>query len=626
MRCGECNQRNSVAAGSCAFCGQKFEKKIVPMSLKISVAAAALGLIVGVSAIASSLLSTFGHSNVPLKAVAQHISAGPKSPEEAQSLKLQLERTLKEQLLACGKLPSGELLTKLQSQLPNAVFEVFVFDLPRGMKVVEVDCVLQSTDFLISQDAKKELRVDELRGLGVYDEGRVITSGDGTTKLILLGHNNVEMKQLPTVKVFEQNAKGKFSDVTAQMVPPVSGHGNAKFIGNLPDIKVDGNLVASSQEEKLFTGALPAKEVSTTTILRLKDGKYVKEQDLGSKEFSALYAVASALVSPAALETYKGYLTSDVKDFIQARDFHAIALPPSFSVGTVDSQKKGRRRSEGGHSYLLTSTNGTKFAVTLSPGHGGYVASSIRKADSEVANALPETKSEPNPSEVQSVAVSQPEPTVIQAPTPAPTPVVVEKPKKEPKIEKIEKVEKKPEKKEREEVAEAPSSQSSRGSGVAVHNVSMRSSPKSGRSIGIVRRGDTVKILSKENSWYRVSVNGQTGYVWSGMIRASKGATASTASESEKPAKVAKEKKESKPVKENKEVKVAKESKESKESKEAKVAKSKAETNKLVMLEKEKEKAAKAKTTPAKAQPDRKTSYVDKRPKNNTSEEPTFVP
>ncbi len=615
MRCGECNQRNSVAAGSCAFCGQKFEKKSLPMSLKISIAAAGLGLIVGVSAIASSLMSSFGHSNVPLKAIAQHISAGPKSPEEAQSLKLQLERVLKEQLLKCGSLPSGELLTKLQSQLPNAVFEVFVFDLPRGMKLVEVDCVLQSTDFLISQDTKKELRVDEVRGLGVYDEGRIITSGDGTTKLILLGHNNVEMKQLPTVKVFEQNAKGKFSDVTAQMVPPVSGHGNAKFIGNLPDIKVEGNLVVSSQDEKLFAGTLPAKEVSTTTILRLKDGKYVKEQDLGSKEFSALYAVASALVSPAALETYKGYLTGDVKDFIQAKDYHAITLPPSFSVGALESGKK-KRRSEGGHTYLLTSINGNKFAVTLSGGRGGYVASSIRTADSEMANALPEPKAEQNSSEAQTVAVTQREPAVVQTPVASPAPVVVEKPKKEPKIEKVTKNERK---KEREIVSEAPST--SRENGVAVHNVSMRSAPKHGRSIGIVRRGDNVKILSKDGSWYRVSVNGQTGYVWAGMIRANKGVT--TVSEPEKPVKVAKEKakekKESKPVKE---VKVAKESKE----KESKVAKSKAETNKLVMVAKEKEKASKTKATPAKSQPDRKTSYVDKRPKTNTSEEPTFVP
>lgn len=613
MRCGECNQRNSVAAGSCAFCGQKFEKKTVPMSLKISIAAAGLGLIVGVSAIASSLLSSFGHSNVPLKAVAQHISAGPKSPEEAQSLKLQLEKTLKEQLLTCGKLPSGELLTKLQSQLPNAVFEVFVFDLPRGMKLVEVDCVLQSTDFLISQDSKKELRVDEVRGLGVYDEGRVITSGDGTTKLILLGHNNIEMKRLPTVKVFEQNAKGKFSDVTAQMVPPVSGQGNAKFIGNLPDIKVEGNLVASSQEEKLFTGTLPAKDVSTTTILRMKDGKYVKEQDLGSREFSALYAVASALISPASLEAYKSYLSGDVKDFIAARDYHAISLPPTFSVGTVDSAKKARRRSEGGHSYLLTSINGSKFAVTLTPGRGGYVASSIRKADSEVANALPETKSEPNITEEPTVAVAKPEPVVVQ--TPVSAPVIVEKPKKESKKE--EKIERR---KEREEVAETPVT--SRESGVAVHNVSMRTSPKSGRSIGIVRRGDNVKILGKDGSWYKVLANGQQGYVWSGMIRASKGAASASVRVPDEP-KVSK----AKPEKASrKEVKVAKESKEPKESKESKIAKSKAEANKLVMVEKEKEKVTKAKATPAKTQPDRKTSYVDKRPKTHASEEPTFVP
>lgn len=468
MRCGECNQRNSVAAGSCAFCGQKFEKKTLPMSLKISIAAAGIGLIVGVSAIASSLFSSFGHSTVPLKAIAQHISAGPKSPEEAQSLKVQLEKTLREQLLTCGSLPSGELLTKLQSQLPNAVFEVFVFDLPRGMKVVEVDCVLQSTDFLISQDLKKELRVDELRGLGVYDEGRVITSGDGTTKLILLGHNNIEMKRLPTVKVLEQNAKGKFSDVTAQMVPPISGQGNAKFIGNLPDIKVEGNLVASSQEEKLFTGPLPAKDVSTTTILRMKDGKYVKEQDLGSKEFSALYAVAAALISPASLEAYKSYFSGDVKDFIAARDYHAITLPPTFSVGTVESNRKGRRRSEGGHSYLLTSINGNKFAVTLTPGRGGYVASSIRKADSEVAVALPETKSEPNTTQEQTVAVTQPEPVAVQTPVTAPVtaPVLVEKPKKESKKE--EKIERR---KEREEVAETPVA--SRESGVAVDRKSV---------------------------------------------------------------------------------------------------------------------------------------------------------
>lgn len=603
MRCGECNQRNSVAAGSCAFCGQKFQKKTLPVSLKITAVAVGLGLVVGVSAVGASIFSSLGHSNVSLKAVAQHISAGPKSSEEANKLKSQLEKVLKEQLLTCGNLPSGELLTKLQSQLPNAVFEVFVFDLPRGMKVVEVDCVLQSTDFLISQDSKKQMRVDEIRGLGVFDEARLINSGDGSSKLILLGHNNIEMKRLPTVKVFDLDPKGKFTDMTAGLVPPVSGQGNAKFIGNLPDIRVEGNLVVSSQEEKLFTGPLPAKEVNTVTVLRMKDGKYKKDQNLGSKEFSALYAVASSLVSSSALESYKPYLSNDVIDFITAHDYAAIKVPPSFSVGSAATVKK--RKREGGTSYLLTSADGNKFAVTLAPGRGGYVVTGIRKADTEIASALPEQKAETN-----SVLEPQFQPIIEEAvPTPMPAPVVSEAPKKI--VE-----EKKERKKVREEVAEESVSSSSRETGVAVHNVSMRSGPKRGHSLGIVRRGDKVKILGKEGSWYRVSANGTQGYVWSGMIRKGGGAPVVSEDVSEpKP-----EKRKSEPVK------VAREKKEPKESKEAKVAKSKQESNKLVMVEKEKEKPGKTKTQTAKTQPDRKTSYVDKRTKTASTEEPTFVP
>lgn len=592
MRCGECNQRNSVAAGSCAFCGQKFQKKTVPTSLKISLVAVGLGLVVGVSAIASSIFSSLGHSNVSLKAVAQHISAGPKNSEEANKLKSQLERVLKEQLITCGNLPSGELLTKLQSQLPNAVFEVFVFDLPRGMKVVEVDCVLQSTDFLISQDAKKQLRVDEVRGLGVFDEARLINSGDGSSKLILLGHNNIEMKRLPTVKVFDLDAKGKFTDMTAALVPPVSGQGNAQFIGSLPDIKVEGNLVISSQEERLFTGPLPAKEVNSVTVLRLKDGKYKKEQNLGSKEFSALYAVASSLVSSSALDSFKPYLTNDVIDFINAHEYSAIKVPPSFSVGSTATVKK--RKRESGTSYLLTSADGNKFAVTLAPGRGGYVVTGIRKADLEVASALPDQKVEsPLDAQVQPIQPTEP---VVQEAVQAPAPVVVEAPKKERK-------------RVREEVAEPVSARGSE-SGVAVHNVSMRSGPKRGHSLGIVRRGDKVRILGKDGSWYKVSANGTQGYVWSGMIRKSGGASVvdepsepkASSRKAEKPERVAKEK--------------------TREVKQPKVAKSKSETNKLVMVEKEKEKSTKA----AKAQPDRKTSYVDKRTKTATAEEPTFVP
>ncbi len=599
MRCGECNQRNSVAAGSCAFCGQKFQKKNLPASLKISVVAVGLGLIVGVSAIASSIFSSLGHSNVSLKAVAQHISAGPKNSEEANKLKSQLERVLKEQLITCGNLPSGELLTKLQSQLPNAVFEVFVFDLPRGMKVVEVDCVLQSTDFLISQDAKKQLRVDEVRGLGVFDEARLINSGDGSSKLILLGHNNIEMKRLPTVKVFDLDAKGKFTDMTAALVPPVSGQGNAQFIGNLPDIKVEGNLVLSSQEEKLFTGPLPAKEVNSVTVLRLKDGKYKKEQNLGSKEFSALYAVASSLVSSSALDSFKPYLTNDVIDFINAHEYSAIKVPPSFSVGSTDTVKK--RKRDNGTSYLLTSADGNKFAVTLAPGRGGYVVTGIRKADLEVASALPTQKTD-SPLELQ----EQP---IVQEAVQAPAPVVVEAPKKE-KNEVVVEAPKKERKKVREKVAEEPVSARGSESGVAVHNVSMRSGPKRGHSLGIVRRGDKVRILGKEGSWYRVSANGTQGYVWSGMIRKSGGVSVMdepsepkvSIRKAEKPEKVAKEK--------------------TREVKEPKVAKSKPDANKLVMVEKEKEKSTKA----AKTQPDRKTSYVDKRTKTAAAEEPTFVP
>ena len=185
MRCPECSQRNSVAARTCKFCGRKFKRKPVAASLKIVGAVLAVG---AVGAMALSFVPSFKGQSVSLSKLGDRMAAGPKSAEDAQEMKAELDAAIVEFLKKNGQLSSADLLTKLQAELPTSTFEVLVFDLPRQMKLVEVDCVLQPSDYLIvpSEEGPKTHRI---ANLSIFDEARLISDKAGPY-LVLVGHTS----------------------------------------------------------------------------------------------------------------------------------------------------------------------------------------------------------------------------------------------------------------------------------------------------------------------------------------------------------------------------------------------------------------------------------------------------
>src|SRR5690242_16054820 len=147
MRCPECTSRNSVAAKDCANCGFKFKRKPLPLTFKIGVAATT-GLLT-LWAVASAVVPSFTDAGHSLTRIAKQVAAGPKTPEEAVKMRKELDGAVLSYLKQVGKLPANEIAAQLTNELQSTAYEVHAFDLPRGIKIVEVDTVLQACDFIV---------------------------------------------------------------------------------------------------------------------------------------------------------------------------------------------------------------------------------------------------------------------------------------------------------------------------------------------------------------------------------------------------------------------------------------------------------------------------------------------
>src|ERR1700678_4197295 len=162
MRCPGCNQRNSVAAKVCNNCGHKFERKPIPIGFKIF-AGVFVGLLF-IWGVAAAVAPSFVDPGKALARVAKRVAAGPKNPADAKQATAELDEAVKNFLKQNGSLPTPELMTKLQQGLSESAFEVHVFELNRGMSVVEIDTVLQATEYLILK-SNSGARVTALPGM-----------------------------------------------------------------------------------------------------------------------------------------------------------------------------------------------------------------------------------------------------------------------------------------------------------------------------------------------------------------------------------------------------------------------------------------------------------------------------
>ncbi len=598
MRCPNCTQRNSVASRNCKFCGQKFKNKGPQIPLKAVAAVGVAGIVV---CAASALGSVFTRPDPKLRPVAERMAAGPKSAEDAQLMRVQLDTAVLKYLEQFGNISSPDLLTKLQSELPSSAFEVLVFDLPNNIKLVEVDCVLQPSDYLIVP-SKEGHKVSRLAGLGVFDASRLLDAAPEQL-LVLLGHTTGDGPRQPQLKALAILPSGEVSDRTDKVLPVIKGSGSANFIGTTNDIKVDRMLVSAAKDQKLFCGSIPFKDEQFITNLTWKNGRYTGGGSLGTGEFGALYAVASSLVDPTDADDYKQYLSVDVRDGIKGLEEKPVVAPGNFKIGKASKETSKRRRksdSDTSKTYILVSGK-RAFEVSLAKS-GRWSATGFKEtsAPAQIAEAAPEASTAAaQPSEEVSkhesiekadskIVVKSTDETTklasadlkrerrereakreaelearraeereerIAADTREKTEkaerIAAEKREKseraeriaEEKRERTEKAERiAAEKREKSEKAERIASEkreksersssrrereSSGGAGTIVTETSSRVTMRSGpgrrnKTIFDVSRGEPVRILGEENGWYKISVNGREGWIYSSYVNKGK--------------------------------------------------------------------------------------------------------
>ncbi len=579
MRCPECEIRNSVAANKCKACGHKFPRKPIALSVKIGA-----GVLVGAVAIwgvASALVPKYTDPELALERVANEVMAGPKSGNDAKRLKSDLDRAVFAVLDKHGDLPLPELMTVLQKRLPTAAFEVHITDLPRALRLVEVDTVLQASDYLVMK-AKSGVKTFPVDGLEVFENGKIITDG-AAPSLVLIGHSAGQAARRPQIKVMAL-MPDDVSDRSSQSVPEIKGDGSAIFLKNDRDIQVDVSLYSQGVAEGLFTSSNPNPVVQDETVryvLDWKDHKYTLRQGQPQGKLMPLYAMALALTKPADAAKYEQYIGQSGVALVKELTAKQPLARPEFSIvkaQTSGGRKSRRRRSEGREVYILT--NATKaIEIELQQKSHWVVANAALKDLNEaaaIAQSTPQTPvtttaappQSPKPSNTPNNTVegTQGKVTIktldqyvesVGSEKTTETAKKSEETTKEKTAATITKVVKEPEKPREtpsttiaSATTETPSTSMtsstptrSRGSAkpppdgeekvssaegaqvsqsLSGNHVRVRRGPSMEyRTLTEASAGDKIEFLGKKNGWYRVRVNGVEGYLNGGFVSSS---------------------------------------------------------------------------------------------------------
>lgn len=359
MRCPDCSQRNSVAARKCQFCGTRFKRKSANVPVKLIGGIVGVGLVCGV---AFAVVPLFHPSEVDLSNLGKQMARGPKSPEEAKQMNEQLEASLVKYLQKNGNLPSGDLLTKLQSELPTSAFEVLVFDLAKKVRLIEVDCVMEPSYYLVvpTEAGPKPVKIS---GLKVFDEARTIEEPK-KDYVILLGHTLDPVRE-PQIRAIAVSPEGDVNDETDKVLPLIRGEGKASFKGKTSGLDIKRTVLAASKSELLFKGDPGLKDEPIETDLKWNNGKYEVTQDLNSGKLSALYSVAHALVAPGEADDFKSRIAPDVRETIKKLS-GPLPQPAEFTIASSSDQSSGKGKRAKSLSQYVLASQGRTFEISLS--------------------------------------------------------------------------------------------------------------------------------------------------------------------------------------------------------------------------------------------------------------------
>lgn len=544
MRCPECTSRNSVAALKCTQCGARFKRKPLPMKL-IGIASAVVVLVV-VVLIGLAMMPAMMNPESNLQKVAKHVANGPKSAQDAERIRAELEDSVKRYLEKNTELSTKEIGDKLRGIFPSAAYEINCFDLPRNLKLVEIDTVLQPSNYLISGK-----HVTVLRGFEVFDAAKAIEDPSGPV-LAILGHKNVQSGRHPQLRLFALLPDG-VKERPSDTVPSFTGEGSAAFAKNGKDVELELSVMSRAAEEGLFTMSALAssglKDEFVKARLNFVSGKYEFVDNNGKSALAALRAAAFVVADPREKSRFSGYLSPAALAAVDQVG-KLRTCPPEFELKRLGAtaavtqsaakperqSRRSRRRSRRhrneeppvqsqpapivvsgpGNRYLMANTDDA-LEVTVAPAGGRFQVTALKRSKATAAVVATSAASDPGQavpyedrtSNLVDKLLSAPDPVlpaaqqmkhtaVLPAVGTAPAPVVQSD---EPKVV------------EKQIAGEAAAIDTSSPS------VKVRRGPSTGyRSITEIKKGENVEVIGKQDGWYKVRVNGKEGFVYGAFV------------------------------------------------------------------------------------------------------------
>lgn len=589
MRCPECNQRNSVAARVCTSCGIKLKRKPLPLGVKlVSGLCASLILVWGV---ASAVVPSLTDPEQALERLGKKMARGPKSPKHADEMRSEFDKLVRAYLYKFGTLPGSQLRACLQRVLPSTPFEVHVFDFPRGLKLVEIDTVLQPSDYLVIESLvggqSKRVNVYPINGLEVFDAGQIINDRTGPV-FVTIGHSGGQTPRRPQVKVLALLGD-EMADHSSHAVPPILGEGTASFAPNKRDVHMDLSLYSVGVSEGLFadvSGSLPPIEDETIRrILIWKDGHYIDRFKLGKSQLAALYAVARCMYQPEEKKKYSAYLGNEGINLVEIAKLKPDQKAPHFVIRRIQTgatNKPARRsRETDKRFFLLSGTNGTfQIQLTKVNKHDRspvlWMVSSAKPLDQIDQNATQATakpgQDEHGKGDIVSSTTLKPMATQQENElSKANNNLNLQQNRKQLQRqdiknypggtdtsykaregsiqERTENTQKKNKELERKENTADKTTENKTSSGdvkekartlegnkpvllegTTADIIKIRRRPGTEyRTVTEIPKGSGLKIIGKENGWYKVTVNGKTGFVYAGLIDCKKSDAYTTA-------------------------------------------------------------------------------------------------
>lgn len=515
-----------------------------------------------------------------LTVVAKRVAGGPKSPAEAEKMKTDFDKVVKDFLKKEGAKPTEDLAKALQTALPSQTFEVHIIELPRGLKIVEIDTLLQASNYLILKN-ESETRVVNIPGLEVCDGAQVIRDTTGPV-LIAVGHSAGQGQRRPHLKVFAL-LPDDIQDQSDKSVPAIKGEGSAVFAKNNKDVNLEISLYSLGVAENVFQNvsnvAATAEDETLKTTFLWNHGKFTGAIPSGKSQLAALYAVARSLKANQISVDNRKYISNSAQQQIAGLKTDQELQPFTLSKIQVSSEKRRKRSQASNHRYGLFST-GASYVVELQPAKTqsgiGWVASSVTKTAGEVIqNAQMGGQPKPNmashlipPVVRENVAAVTPPPTkvidedndpprknaapiverrgekqipvkvsdehlqpvqkepvavaVTAPPKPTEPPKKTEQPKKIEAPAKVELPKTQPNEPPAKDAPAVPPS-------VGYINTSddpmvrVRRGPSTiYRTVLKLTRGDQVQIIGKKDGWLKVRANGREGFVMENYIGSSK--------------------------------------------------------------------------------------------------------